>query len=175
MFFEVISYVVPFSILLIILCGVKEKKDVFKLFIEGVLEGLHIVYTIFPYILAITIIMGLLKDTGALTILLAPLNPILTYFHIPTEVVPLFLMRPLSGGASTSVVMDIFKTSGVDSTAGLIASIVMGASETTFYTATVLLGSVGIKKTRGILIAGLLADITIMIIGVLLVNVHFVS
>ncbi|MDO4282139.1 MAG: spore maturation protein [Clostridia bacterium] len=167
-----VSYIVPLMIILIIICGLKDKKDVFKLFVDGALEGLKIVYSIFPYILAITIAMYVLKDTGALNILLYPLKPILTFFKIPDDIIPLCIMRPLSGGASTSIVMEIFKNSGPDSVSGKMASIIMGATETTFYTVTILLGAVNIKKTRGILIAGILADICAIVVGIILVNLN---
>jgi spore maturation protein B len=158
-------------IFLIILIGIIEKKDVFKLFIEGVVEGLKVAYKIFPYILSITIAIGLLKSTGAIDIIIYPLQPVLKFLNIPKDIVPLVILRPLSGGASMSLVMDIFKTAGPDSASGKIASIIMGGTETTLYTITVLLGAVGIKKLRGILIAGLIADFVAISVSIILVNV----
>lgn len=165
---------VPFLILYILIVGLKEKKDVFKLFVEGALDGLKVVYKIFPFILAITIAIGLLNSTGAMNLLTLPLQPILQKFGIPQEIIPLCIMRPLSGGASMSVVMDIFKTCGVDSVAGKMASIIMGATETTLYTITILYGAVGIKKMRGVLIAGLTADIVAIITAIFLVNIGII-
>jgi len=170
----IIVCIVPLFILIIIFMGLKEKQDIFKLFVEGCLEGLKTVYKIFPFILAITIAIGLLKSTGALNLLLIPLKPILTKFGIPDDIVPLCLMRPLSGGASMSVVMDIFKSSGPDSISGKIASIIMGATETTLYTITILFGAVGLKKIRGVLIAGLIADTVAIITAIILVNIGFI-
>ncbi|MEG0872505.1 MAG: spore maturation protein [Clostridia bacterium] len=170
----VVICIVPLMILVILIIGIKEKRDVFKLFIDGVLEGLNVVYKIFPYILAITIAIGLLKDTGAMNILLYPLKPFLVFLGIPENVIPLCIMRPLSGGASMSVVMDIFKESGPDSISGKMASVIMGATETTLYTITILFGAVGIKKMRGVLFAGLLADITAIIMSIILVNVGII-
>lgn len=102
--------IIPLTILLIIIIGLKEKKDIFKYFIEGAIDGLKVVYNIFPYILAITIAIGLIKGTGAIDILIMPIKPILQKFDIPQEILPLCILRPLSGGASMSAVMDIFKT-----------------------------------------------------------------
>ena len=167
----IIQSIIPLTILFIILIGIKEKKDVFKYFIDGVLNGLKVVYNIFPYILAITIAIGLLKETGAINVLLYPIKPLLTKLNIPSEILPLCILRPLSGGASMSAVMDIFKSLGPDSTAGKMASIIMSANETTLYTVTVFLGAVKIKKVRGILIAGLLADLVAMITAIILVNI----
>lgn len=164
--------IVPLMILTIIVLALKEKKDIFKLFIEGVLDGLKIVYHIFPYILSITIAIGLLNSTGALSILLYPLRPILEKLGVPEDVIPLCIMRPLSGGASMSVVMDIFKNKGPDSTSGKMASIIMGSTETTLYTITILFGSVKIKKIRGVLIAGLIADFIAIFVSILLVNLN---
>ncbi len=166
----IIQSIIPLTILLIILIGIKEKKDVFKYFVDGALSGLKVVYNIFPYILAITIAIGLLKETGAINIILYPIKPLLSKLNIPSEILPLCILRPLSGGASMSAVMDIFKNLGPDSTAGKMASIIMSANETTLYTVTVFLGAVGLKKSRGIIIAGLCADFVATITAILLVN-----
>lgn len=170
----IITSIVPVLILLIILIGIKEKKDIFKLFVEGVLDGLKVIYNIFPYILAITISIGLLKSTGALDILIYPIKPLLSKLNIPSDIIPLCIMRPLSGGASMSVVMDIFNENGPDSTSGKMASIIMGATETTLYTITILFGAVKIKKIRGVLIAGLIADFVAIMSAIILVNVKMI-
>lgn len=165
-----IMCIIPLMILVILILALKEKKDVFRLFVEGNLEGLKIVYNIFPYILAITIAIGLLQVTGALNILLYPLKPILEKLGVPDDIIPLCVMRPLSGGASMSVVMDIFKKQGPDSISGKMASVIMGATETTLYTITILFGSIKLKKIRGVLIAGLIADFIAIFTAILLVN-----
>ena len=166
--------IVPLMILGIIYIGLKERKDVFKLFVDGVIEGLKIVYNIFPYILAITILVGLLKSTGALDLILSPLNPVFIKLGIPDDIIPLCIMRPLSGGASMSIVMDIFKNNGPDSISGKMASVIMGATETTIYTITILFGSIKIKKIRGVLIAGLIADFTAIVVAIILINLKII-
>lgn len=170
----IIMCIVPLMILFIIVIAAKEKKDIFKLFIEGALDGLKVVYNIFPYILAITIAIGLLKSTGALDVVLYPFKPLLVKFGIPEDIIPLCIMRPLSGGASMSVVMEIFKTSGVDSISGKMASVIMGATETTLYTITILFGAVKIKKIRGVLIAGLIADFIAILTAIIFVNLNII-
>ncbi len=163
--------IVPLMILFILLIGIKEKKDIFKLFIEGVLDGLKMIYKIFPYILAITIVIGLFRTTGAMDILTYPFKPLLEKLNIPKDIIPLMFLRPISGGASLTLVMDIFNNNGPDSYAGKIASIIMGGTETTLYCITILLGAVGIKKARGAVVAGLLADTVAIIVAVILVNI----
>ncbi len=166
--------IVPLAILAIILIGIKEKKDVFKLFVEGVLDGLKVVYNIFPFILAITIAIELLKNTNLLNTLLIPIKPLLELLGIPANIVPLCILRPLSGGASMSVVMDIFNECGPDSLSGKIASIVMGATETTLYSITVLFGAVKVKNLRGTLVAGLIADFVAISSAIFLVNIGII-
>lgn len=166
--------VIPIMLLVIIIYGVKEKKDVFSLFIEGAISGLKIAYNIFPYMLGIMIAIGLLRETGAINILLYPLSPILQFFGVPSEILPLCILKPLSGSASMSVVMDIFNQCGVDSIQSKMASIIMATTETTLYCISILYGAVKIKKIRGTLIAGLTADITAMAVAILLVKIGMI-
>lgn len=165
---------VPVMILLIIIIGVKEKKDVFALFIDGIKEGLKVVLGIFPYILAILIAIGLFRNSGALDLIIKPITPVLNTLGVPKEIVPLCILRPLSGGASMSLVMDIFKNYGVDSISGKIASIIMGGTETTIYCITILFGAVKIKKLRGVLIAGLIADFVVISTAIIIVKLGFI-
>ena len=165
---------VPVMILLIIIIGVKEKKDVFALFIDGVKEGLKVVLGIFPYILAILIAIGLFRNSGALDLIIKPITPVLNTLGVPKEIIPLCILRPLSGGASISLVMDIFKNYGVDSISGKIASIIMGGTETTIYCITILFGAVKIKKLRGVLIAGLIADFVVISTAIIIVKLGFI-
>lgn len=165
---------VPVMILLIIIIGVKEKKDVFALFIDGIKEGLKVVLGIFPYILAILIAIGLFRNSGALDLIIKPITPVLNTLGVPKEIIPLCILRPLSGGASMSLVMDIFKNYGVDSISGKIASIIMGGTETTIYCITILFGAVKIKKLRGVLIAGLIADFVVISTAIIIVKLGFI-
>lgn len=170
----VFSAIVPLFILITIGAGIKNKLDVLKLFTEGVTEGLKTVLAIFPYILAITIAITLMQDTGFLAFVIKPLSGVLQSLGIPENIVPLAVFRPLSGGASTSVVMDIFKRFGPDSIEGKIASIIMGGTETTFYVITVLFGAAKIKKVRGTIIAAVVADLVAVIVSIVLVNKGFI-
>ena len=170
----VFSSVVPVFILITIIFGIKNKLDILKLFTDGVLEGLKTALSIFPYILAITIAITLLQDTGVLAWLIKPMQGVLVGFGIPESIVPLALFRPLSGGASTSVVMDIFKRCGPDSIEGKMSSIIMGGTETTFYVTTVLFGAAKVKKMRGTIIAAIIADVVAVAAAIILVNTGFV-
>lgn len=170
----VFSAIVPAFILITIVFGIKNKLDILKLFTDGVLEGLKTALGIFPYILAITIAITLLQETGVLPWLIMPIQGILTKLGIPESVIPLALFRPLSGGASMSVVMDIFKRFGPDSIEGKIASVIMGGTETTFYVTTVLFGAAKVKKVRGTIIAAIIADVIAVMTAIILVNAGFI-
>lgn len=174
MFNYIVMSIVPVMVFLIILIGVKEKKDVFNLFIEGVKNGLKMIYGIFPYMLSILIIIELLRNSGALEILIKPLTPLLNKLGIPSEIIPLCILRPISGGASMSIVLDIFKKNGIDSISGKIASIIMGGTETTIYCITILFGAVKIKKLRGVLVAGLIADFVAISLSIIFVKLGYV-
>ncbi len=170
----VFSAIVPLFILITIVTGLKNKLDVLKLFTDGVIEGLKTALSIFPYILAITIAITLLQDTGVMGFLILPIKGIIAKLGVPESIIPLAVFRPLSGGASMSVVMDIFKRFGPDSIEGKIASIIMGGTETTFYVTTVLFGAAKIKKVRGTIIAAIIADLVVIAVAIMLVNKGFI-
>lgn len=160
---------VPMMIFVIMLFGIIEKKDVLSLFAEGVIEGLKCIYKIFPNILAVMIGVALFKETGAMQLVFKPFSKLLTKINVPQEIVTLALLRPVSGGASTSIVMDIFKEFGPDSIQGKIASILMGGTETTFYVITVMFGATKVKKIRGTLLAALVADFVAIALSIYIV------
>lgn len=166
--------IIPIMIFIIISAGLKEKKDVYALFIEGAVEGLKVVYKIFPYVLGITVAVGLFKSSGALNYMVLPIKGLLTKLSVPVDIIPLMVIRPLSGAASLSFVMEIFKNNGPDSVSGKIASIIMGGTETTLYTITILFAAAKTKSIRGTLIAGLLADAAAITAAIILVNIGMI-
>ena len=115
----------------------------------------------------------MLKDSGILDFITKVISPILNLIHFPGEVVPLALLRPISGSASMAVATNIIKNNGVDSFAGILASVIMGSTETTLYTIAVYTSSVKIKNTRGILIAALAADLTGILVSLVVCRVIF--
>ena len=149
----------PLIILVIVFYGVIEKKEVFDKFIEGAKEGIKIVVNIFPTLIALFLAVGTLRSSGVIDIVIKILDPLLNIVHFPTEIMPLALLRPISGSSSIAVATDIMKNFGVDSQIGIMAAVIMGATETTLYTIAVYSSSVKIKKTRFVLIAALTADI----------------
>lgn len=159
------NFIVPIFILLIILVGIIEKKNIYSLFIDGVKEGMRTVNNIFPYIFAITIIAGLLKDTKILENV--------KLFGLDANILPLVIMKPLSGGASTSMVVDIFKNVGPDTFTGLVASILMASTETTLYVISILCSKIKIKNLKIVVICGLIGDIVAVISAILIASYIF--
>ena len=149
----------PLIILIIIIYGVIEKKEVFDKFIEGAQEGIRIVIKIFPTLIGLFLAVGTLRSSGVLDIAINLVQPLLNIINFPIEIMPLALLRPISGSSSIAVATDIMKNFGVDSRIGIMASVIMGATETTLYTIAIYSSSVKIKKTRFTLMAALTADI----------------
>lgn len=169
---KIINYVsviaIPSIILLILLYAFMEKNKVFDIFLKGAKGGLQIVLQIFPTLVGIFVAVGVLRSSGILDAIINFVSPITNLLKIPSQIMPLALIRPISGSASLAVATDILNTYGVDSTIGLIASTIMGSTETTFYTIAVYTSAVGIKKIRFVLLVALIADIVGMITSVVL-------
>lgn len=156
----------PMSILIILFFGIKEKVKMFDTFLDGAKEGIEIVIKLFPTLIGIFVAIGLLRSSGIIDFFINLIAPIINVFNIPKEIMPLAILRPISGSASIAVGTDIMQTYGVDSKIGLIASTIMGSTETTLYTIAVYTSIVGIKKIRFVLVAALFADLIGMLISV---------
>ena len=174
---EIINYIsiiaMPLVILIIIFIALKEKVSVFDIFLKGAIEGIEISLKIFPTLIGLFVAIGMLRSSGILDFITKLISPVLEYIKFPGEIVPLALLRPISGSASMAVATDIIKQNGVDSFIGILAAVIMGATETTLYTIAVYTGSVKIKNTRGVLIAALAADVTGIIVSLLICRVIF--
>ena len=148
----------PLMIIIIVLYGVIERKKVFDIFLDGAKEGIGVVFNIFPTLVGLFVAIGTLRSSGIIDLIVNFFTPIFNFVNFPTEILPLALIRPISGSSSIAVATDIMKNFGVDSKIGLMASVIMGSTETTVYTIAVYTSSVGIKKTRFVLWAALIAD-----------------
>lgn len=171
---NIINYIssatIPIVIMLIIVYGVLEKNKVFDIFVDGAKEGIKVVYSIFPTLIGIFVAVGALRSSGILDLIIKFISPMTNLFKIPSEIMPLALVRPISGSSSIAVATDIMKTYGVDSKIGLIASTIMGSTETTFYTIAVYTSYVGIKKIRFVLVAALIADLVGILTSIIIWN-----
>lgn len=156
---EFSKYIIPFLLVGIPFYGIVVKKvKVYEIFVDGAKDGFTIAVRIIPYLVAILVAIGMFRASGALDMLLNFLSPVLTLVGFPPENLPLALMRPLSGSGSLGLLTDLINQYGPDSLFAKIGATMFGSTETTFYVLAVYFGSVGIRKTRHALAAGLIAD-----------------
>ncbi len=156
----------PLIILLIVMYGLLEKNKVFDDFLEGAKEGIEIVFSILPTLIGLFVAIGALRNSGVLDMIIRIITPLLNVIHFPSEIMPLAMLRPISGSGSIAVATDIMKTYGVDNSIGMMASVIMGSTETTLYTIAIYTSCVKIKKTRFVLLASLVADMVGMLVSV---------
>lgn len=172
---QIVQYVsslaIPFSILMILVYGLLEKTKVFDTFLEGAKEGIEIVIKIFPSLIGLFVAIGALRSSGILDLVVQAISPLLQILKIPSEIMPLALLRPISGSASMAVATDLMQQYGVDTFIGNIVSTIMGSTETTLYTIAIYTGVVKIKKTRFVLGAALIGDIVGMLVSVIIWNI----
>lgn len=166
-------YAIPVMIGAFILLGMLRKVSVYDCFIEGAKDGLHSMVNIIVPLIGLMVAISMFRASGALTLLAQALSPLTSRIGLTEEVLPLAFLRPVSGSASIAIVTDILKNCGPDSLSGRMASIMMGSTETTFYTVAVYFGAVGIKRVRHTLAAALLADLTGIIASALLAHLWF--
>lgn len=170
MFQYITKSIIPIIVVIIITYGMIKGKKVYEWFIEGAKEGLKVCLNIFPYLLAMIIAVNIFREAKLLDVLNNMIAPAGRLIGLPKEIIPLVLIKPLSGSGAIGVLTDIVKTYGPDSYIGLIASVIMGTTETIFYTITVYFGAVQIKKIRHTLWAAILADLTAIIVSIFLVS-----
>ncbi len=155
---KVSLWAVPAMLALIPLWGYIKKVKVYDTFIEGAEEGLQVAVKIIPYLVAMMVALSVFRASGAMELLAKAIDPVTRWLGFPTEVLPLMIVRPLSGAGALAVTADLLKTHHPDSYIGRLASIMQGSTDTTFYVLTVYFGSVGIRKARYAPAVGLLAD-----------------
>ena len=171
---EIISLsIVPFMVLIILVHGYIKGIDLYNTFIEGAMEGFKTAIKIMPYLIAIFIAIGIFRASTALDIFTSLLEPIIGLVGVPKEVLPLVIIRPLSGSGALGVVRDIIANYGPDSYPGVIASIMMGSSETIFYTLSIYFGSIGVKDYKHTLKAALLAYVISIFTTMLICNYFY--
>ena len=163
-------YAIPVFIVSFIVFGLIRKVNVYECFVEGAKSGIESMFGIIAPLVGLMVAISMFRESGALEIIAKAISPILSYVGLPAEVLPLSILRPISGSASLALVTDIFKTYGPDSQIGKIASVMMGSTETTFYTIAVYFGAVGIKNTRHTIPSALSADLTGIIFSALIVS-----
>ncbi|MDO4543382.1 MAG: spore maturation protein [Clostridia bacterium] len=168
-----IGYVIPALIILLVVYSLFKRVNVFTAFIDGAAESLPLLKTILPCLATMLIAISIFRSSGALDYLISLLSPLLSPLGLDPKLLPLILLRPFSGSAAVAVTTDLMATEGADSLVGYTAGVLMGASETIFYTLALYFGSIGIKKTRFTLPVALIASLVAVVTGIWFSNMFF--
>lgn len=166
-------FVIPVVVLSIIFYGLIKKVEIYDVFLEGVKEGLSMVLKLFPTMFAMVMSVDVLIKSNILSDITILIEPVLKFIKFPKELLPLALMRPISGSSSLVLMNEILATHGPDSFLGRVASIIQGSTDTTIYIISLYFSSIGIKKIKYSLIVGLLADLCAIILSVAVVSMFF--
>jgi spore maturation protein B len=171
---SILSYfVLPALIVGFPLYGLIKGVRVYEVFVEGAKEGFNVAVTIIPYLIAILFAIGMFRASGAMDFLVDTLDPVLAMVGIPAEVVPMGIVRPLTGSGSAGLVADMIQQYGEDSILVKMVATMFGSTETTFYVIAVYFGAVNIRETRHAVPAGLLADLVGFLASVYIVKLLF--
>lgn len=163
---------IPVMIIGIILYGLYKKVDIYSSFVKGAKDGINSSISIFPFTVAMVFAVNIFLHSGILEALFSGVARVLGP-NIPVSIFPMAILRPISGSASQVIMTDIFKNFGPDSFIGRLASTLQGSTDTTFYVITLYFGSVGIKKIRYALKAGLFADLIGITASIIIVSIIF--
>ena len=155
-----LDYIVPFLLFAAAAAALGKKESAYDLMLAGAGEGLKLMATLLPCLILLLTAVGMLRASGAVEILSQYLSPVFSIFGIPPETAMLVLIRPISGSAALAIGADLMAQHGVDSQIGRTVAVMLGSTETTFYTISVYFGAAGIKKTRYTIPAALIADLT---------------
>jgi len=151
-------WAIPTILLIVPVIGYVRHVNVYEAFVDGASEGFYTAIRIMPFLVAMMVAINIFRASGALAVCVEYVKPMLTLIGVPPDVVPLAMMRPLSGTGSLGLVTELLNTHGPDSLVGRIASTILGSTDTTFYILTVYFGAVGISKPRYSVGVGLLGD-----------------
>ena len=167
------NLMIPLMVLIIVIYGMYKKIDIYDSFLNGASESFSMIVKIFPCFLAMILGINIFLKSGVLNIFLDLVKPILKCLNLPVSILPMALMRPISGSSTLAILNNIFTLYGPDSFVGRLGSVIQGSTDTTFYVITLYFGSVGIKKIRYALWAGLFADLVGIIMSLVIVNLIF--
>lgn len=166
-------WILPAILILILTIGLIKKVPIYEVFTEGAREGFKVSVSIIPYLVAIIVGISMFRASGVIELIGRTLSPVLAYFNVPADVIPVMIVRSLSGSAALGIFSDIAHSLGPENYATTLAAVMVGSSETTFYILAVYFGAVGISKLRYALAVGLLADLVGIIAAIAVCNLIF--
>ena len=168
-------FALPVIIITILTVALIRKIPVYETFIEGAKDGAKVSFNIIPYLVAIIVAVSMIRASGVLDSIALMFSGFFDKIHLPVDLLPLAVVRSLSGSAAIGVFTDIVSNNDVNSYTSKLAAIMMGSSETTFYVLTVYFGAVGIKKYRYAIFTGLFADFVGIFMSIIVAKLFFAS
>lgn len=168
-----VDYLIPLLMLAVALAALAKRRDVYPALLAGGADGLRLLASIVPALVVLLSAVSMLRASGAVEVLTRFLTPVANAVGLPAETLPLVLLRPFSGSAALAVGAELMQTYGADSLIGRTAAIMLGSTETTFYTISVYFGAAGIRKTRYTIPAALVADLTGFLVAALTAKLFF--
>lgn len=164
------TIIIPLIISVILFEGLIEKKPIYDIFCDGAKDGIKVTLKLFPTLIGVFVCINMFRNSGILIYIEKISKPLLEFFNLPSDIIPLMIIKPLSGSATLGIATDIMTKYGVDSRVGKIASTIMSSSETTFYVIAIYLNSIKAKKNKKIFIPSIIADITSIIVALILIK-----
>lgn len=169
----VAKWAIPAVIFSVTVAALIKKVNVYDAFVQGAQDGFATAIKTIPFLVAMFVAISVFRASGAMNLFTKLVSPITNTLGIPGEILPLGIMRPLSGSSALGITAELIKTYGPDSFIGRLASTLQGSTDTTFFVLTLYFGSVGITRYRYAVISGLSADITGFIVSVIICNMVF--
>ena len=164
---------IPFILVFVISYGLFKKTNVYESFISGVKDGFPLIMKMFPSLLAMILAINVFTNSGIVEDFFSFLKPALALLNIPFDILPIAIMRPISGSFGLALLNDLYTQYGPDSFISVLSSVIQGSSDTTIYIITLYFGTIGIKKIKYSLWAGLLADMVEVILSLIIVPLFF--
>lgn len=171
--YQVSHLAIPTLICMFLLLGWFRRIPVYEAFIQGASEGFQTAVRIIPYLVAMFVAIKVFRVSGAMDIMAHLCAPVLGLFGLPAEVLPLAIMRPLSGSSALGIATELINNYGPDSFIGKLASVMQGSTDTTFFVLTIYFGAVGVKKYRHAVLLGIFADLTGLFASLFICNLLF--
>ena len=170
---NVSDFAIPLIVVFVISFGLVKRCEVYSSFTFGAEEGLKTAVKIIPQLVGLLVAVKVFNASGAMDFVVHLISPAAKVMHFPTEALPFALLRPVSGSGSLALATDLFENLGPDSFVGRVVSVMMGSTETTFYTVSVYFGAVGVKNVRHTLFCALLADVLSMLLSAVICMFYF--
>lgn len=167
------TWIIPCFILLVLVVATWKRIPTYELFVEGGKEGVKMAFSLLPFLVGMIVAIAILRSSGALEAFIGLISPILVFVGIPPEIIPLAIVRPISGTAALGMTTELVDNHGPDSFIGRLASTMQGSTDTTLYIITIYFGAVGIKKMGYALKVGLLADLIGILASIIIVTIVF--